>query len=337
MHILVTGHTGFKGTWLVIMLRELGFEVSGLALAAEENSLYSRSDLRSLLKVEKLVDIRKKDETLDAISEINPEFIFHLAAQPLVRESYRAPEETFQTNVIGTLNVLLGADKLADLKGLIAVTTDKVYENLEFSRPFSESDKLGGHDPYSASKAMADILAQTWHKSFRKYPISIARAGNVIGGGDISFERLVPDIIRSFQNGKPLQLRNPEAVRPWQHVLDCLDGYIRLFTEMLGRNELKVYNFGPEPQDFRTVLEVAQIFKQVGWPTASIQISKSDLHEATNLTLASEKAMRELHWGPKLHFETAVEWTILWEQLASKPDSNPLEITKRQVKEYFLY
>jgi CDP-glucose 4,6-dehydratase len=222
MHYLLTGHTGFKGTWLSLLLSSAGHEVSGISLNPVEGSLFSRVRPRDLLNADVRLDIRDAAAVHEQIARIAPDVVIHLAAQPLVRESYRDPRGTFDTNVWGTINVLEATRRTESVQATLIVTTDKVYRNDGRSTGYVESDPLGGHDPYSASKAMADLATQSWRASYPGTPIAIARAGNVIGGGDVSPDRLMPDLIAAFATGTPARIRNPRAIRPWQHVLDCL-------------------------------------------------------------------------------------------------------------------
>jgi len=333
MKILITGHTGFKGSWLTFLLKELGHELYGYALPPLKQSLFNESGLSKLYTREKYADIRDYQELLLSIKENSPDVIFHLAAQPLVRYSYSNPEETFTVNVDGTLNTLRAYEQSESTSSLIVITTDKVYRNDESGFPFNESDPLGGVDPYSTSKAMADLLTQSWSSSISNKRIAIARAGNVIGGGDFATDRLIPDLVRSIQEDRKPALRNPTSVRPWQHVLDCLNGYIHLLGASTAIEHGSAWNFGPEHQDYRTVRDVTtqfiSNFNLAGWEEAT----HDSLHEAKFLTLNSNKAMAELNWYNRLDFEEAVKWTAEWykDYLEGKP---AFEITNNQVSKF---
>ena len=224
MHFLITGHTGFKGAWLSMLLHARGHTVSGISLQPETNSLFIQANVQKFLERDIRCDINESSKLTSYFNETKPDVVIHLAAQALVRESYNNPITTFETNVMGTLNVMKASQQLRDLKGQLIVTTDKVYKNMNKTSGYVESEALGGQDPYSASKAMADIAAQSWLSSFDNPPTAIARAGNVIGGGDICADRLIPDLIQSYSNGSKPKLRAPNSIRPWQHVLDCLNG-----------------------------------------------------------------------------------------------------------------
>lgn len=315
MHVLVTGHTGFKGAWLTMMLRARGWEVSGLSLDPEPGSLFEVADVGSLMTQDHRVDIRDAGGVRSALRSISPDAVFHMAAQPLVRESYRDPRATIETNVIGTMNVLDAVREVGSSQGSLIVTTDKVYRNVNQVEGYVEDDPLGGHDPYSASKAMADLLTQSWTRSFGGPPTVIARAGNVIGGGDVSADRLLPDLLRSFNAGSPALIRYPNAVRPWQHVLDCLNGYCMLLDAVLsGSVSQEAWNFGPGVESFRTVAEVADAAAADWGPGASwVDISDADHpHEAELLALDAAAARSQLGWHDRLSFSDSVTWTVSW-------------------------
>lgn len=334
MHYLLTGHTGFKGSWLTLLLQQLGHEVSGIALDPEPGSLFSRLELQSTFRRDVRLDIRDKSALAKVMSEIHPDVVIHLAAQPLVRESYRDPIGTFETNALGTVNVLHALSGAPTLQGCLVVTTDKVYRNDGRLVGYLESDPLGGDDPYSASKVMADVAAQSWRVSFPGPPIAIARAGNVIGGGDTARDRLVPDLISAFTAEQPALIRNPSAVRPWQHVLDCLHGYLLLVDHVLKQGMEGEWNFGPDPAGMRTVEELATIAALTWGDGASWQPDDANHpHEAATLTLDASKARDELNWCDRLDFETAVRWTIDWQrQIAS--GASPLAVTRQQIETY---
>jgi CDP-glucose 4,6-dehydratase len=334
MHYLITGHTGFKGSWLSLMLQMQGHIVSGISLHPPRKSLFTQAELAGTFKYDFRIDIRMKEELTNAIYKINPDIIVHLAAQPLVLDSYKFPIETFETNVIGTLNVLEAAKKLENLQAALIITTDKVYKNLNHLRGYVETDELGGDDPYSASKAAADIAAQSWIKSFASAPMSIARAGNVIGGGDWGKDRLISDLINAYSSGQIPALRYPDAIRPWQHVLDCLSGYLKLIDFMIKNKTGGEWNFGPNLDDKFTVADltnrVAQHFEIKGkkWTLAD----GIHPHESNYLLLNSTKAHKELNWRDKYSFDESISSTIDWYKRAQY--SNHYELTLEQVKRY---
>jgi CDP-glucose 4,6-dehydratase len=313
LHYLVTGHTGFKGAWLTLLLKKKGHTVSGIALDPESGSLFETAHISELMQHDYRVDIRDRDKLSRAIKEIDPDVLIHLAAQPLVRRSYREPRETYETNVNGTLNVLEASQNLDNLKARLIITTDKVYKNVDRAEGYVETEALGGDDPYSSSKAMADLLTQSWVKSFPAMPTAIARAGNVIGGGDVCEDRLIPDAVRAFSSGKPLHIRYPDAVRPWQHVLDCLSGYLSLVDQLLLGGGEGEWNFGPGKESFVQVGEVSASAANLWGDAASIVIDEGDHpHEANLLSLDSAKAQTLLNWDNKLKYPLSLEWTISW-------------------------
>lgn len=331
MHYLVTGHTGFKGAWLTLLLKSQGHTVSGLSLDPLEGSLYERARVTELLENDRRVDIRDPEATATAIRDIAPEAVFHLAAQPLVRRSYADPRETFETNAMGTLNVLEAVSTTPSVAAQVIITTDKVYRNVDQREGYTESDPLGGDDPYSSSKAMADILTQSWVKSFPGVPTAIARAGNVIGGGDVSPDRLLPDLLNSYSTGTPASLRYPQAVRPWQHVLDCLNGYLALSDALLAGSGAGEWNFGPGEESFVPVGRVADITAELWGEGASWEAPGGQyLHEANLLALDSAKAIAELGWSNRLRFPASIEWTVDWyRSVASGKDAR--EVTLDQI------
>ena len=316
MHYLVTGHTGFKGSWLVMLLSTMGHKVSGIALDPERESLFNEAAVSNLLEFDYRLDIRDCVALSEAMLAIKPDVVIHLAAQPLVRYSYNNPIETFETNVMGTLNVLESTKSLADLQATLIITTDKVYRNVSKQSGYIEDDPLGGDDPYSASKAAADIATQSWVASFAKSPVAIARAGNVIGGGDWAEDRLIPDIFRSYKESKSPVLRNPHSIRPWQHVLDCLNGYLILVDSMINNSKAGEWNFGPDHLEKHSVSDVIEKFassSQVSSKAWSLDEGENP-KESNFLLLDSSKAREELGWQDFLTFDSAVEWTALWYQ-----------------------
>ena len=334
MHFLITGHTGFKGAWLCMLLRERGHDVSGISINAENDALFSRANIGRILKNDIRCDIRESTRLSLHFKEISPDVVIHLAAQALVRESYKHPIDTFETNVIGTLNVLRASQQLSALKAQLIITTDKVYKNTSKSSGYVETEALGGQDPYSASKAMADIATQSWLSCFENAPTAIARAGNVVGGGDVCADRLIPDLIRSYSSGLTPKLRAPNSVRPWQHVLDCLNGYLMLVDAVIQNKADGEWNFGPEENQSKSVADVANIAGAV-WGVEKNW--ENDLgnhpHEASMLMLNSNKARAELGWSDKLTFEESVKWTINWYKNVNA-GSDPLEETLKNIREF---
>ncbi|OGV52719.1 MAG: CDP-glucose 4,6-dehydratase [Lentisphaerae bacterium GWF2_52_8] len=314
--VLVTGHTGFKGSWLTLWLKMLGAEVSGFSLPP--NTKPNHWDILKLGIPQKLHDIRDLDALLAYIAKIKPEIIFHLAAQPLVLDSYEDPLKTWETNVMGTANVLESVRRSPSVKSAIIVTTDKCYENYEHDSGYSEEDRLGGHDPYSASKAAAELLTSSYRKSFfweaGSPLVASARAGNVIGGGDWSKYRLIPDACRSISAGETLEVRSPNATRPWQHALDCLSGYLLLGARLLnGKKDCAcAWNFGPTKDSNHAVSTVLDSFAQ-HWPDFKWQHVKTNSpHEAKLLYLDSSKARKVLNWKPAWNWEKSIAMTADW-------------------------
>lgn len=314
--VLVTGHTGFKGSWLALWLQELGASVSGLAIAPESHP--NHWDLLQLSIRDDRIDIRDMPSVAACVESIRPEIVFHLAAQPLVRRSYQDPLETWTTNVIGTANLLETCRNCPEVRAILVITTDKVYANKEWPWGYRETDRLGGHDPYSASKAAVELVADSYRKSFFSTPsgplLATARAGNVIGGGDWSADRLIPDLVRAVQLGESLEIRSPLATRPWQHVFDCLGSYLLLGQKLFeGRTECAdAWNIGPEPESNRTVEEVLAELKSY-WPRISWHKSREiQPHETNHLYLDSSKAMKLLGWQPVWSFKEGLSATAEW-------------------------
>jgi CDP-glucose 4,6-dehydratase len=316
--VLVTGHTGFKGSWLCEVLLARGAVVSGLALAPDTTpALFEQLGLAGRMD-HALGDIRDAEFVAARVRAVRPEVVLHLAAQPLVRRSYREPLETWATNVMGTAHVLDAVRALDAPCAVVVVTTDKVYENREWEHPYRETDPLGGHDPYSASKAGTELVAASWRKAFfagSGVRLATARAGNVIGGGDWSEDRILPDLARAFGAGQPLLVRNRHAVRPWQHVLDPLEGYLLLAERLAGPDAVRVeegFNFGPEPADQRSVgalVEAARQHWAGDWTDATDPAAP---HEAGQLALSIERARMVLGWQPRWDFARAVAETVGW-------------------------
>ncbi|MEM3585167.1 MAG: CDP-glucose 4,6-dehydratase [Candidatus Woesearchaeota archaeon] len=318
--VLVTGHTGFKGAWLSIWLTKLGAKVVGFSLPKSDNDyIYKRSELKKIIFSDIKGDIRNYKKLKAVFDKYKPEVVFHLAAQPLVRSSYDIPLETFQVNTLGTANVLECIRKSRSVKAAVLVTTDKCYKNKETHLPYKETDELGGYDPYSASKACAEIVIESYRNSFfknSKVGIASARAGNVLGGGDFGRDRLIPDCIKSLRSGKPIQIRNPSAIRPWQYILDVLYGYLLLGKRLLeGRKEFaEAWNFGPEQNSIIPVRRVVDLVIKTWGSGSWIDVSKQNepKHEALLLNLDITKAKKKLKWKPKLTIKENIEKTVSW-------------------------
>ena len=344
--VWLSGHTGFKGAWLAQWLLELGADVHGFALEPPtEPALFNQLGLARHLR-HQIADIRDPAAVRESVKKSQPDFVFHLAAQPLVRLSYEQPLETYATNVMGTAHVL---EALRDLKNpcaAVLITTDKCYENREWLYGYREEDPLGGYDPYSSSKAAAEIAIAAWRRSFfKKHPVKIAsaRAGNVIGGGDWSPDRIVPDCIRALEKNQPIPVRNPNATRPWQHVLEPLSGYLWLAASLAGQNSAlrtphsaleSAFNFGPAHEANRTVGElVTEVLKY--WPGR--WEDKSDpkaVHEAGLLQLSTDKAHALLDWSPVWPFPAAVERTVAWYRETAADPRSARARAGRQIEQY---
>lgn len=341
--VLVTGHTGFKGAWLSEWLLALGADVWGLALEPLEPSLFSQLGLAQRLH-HSIGDIRDPAAVARTMREARPEYVFHLAAQPLVRLSYAQPVDTYATNVLGTIHVLETLRSLASPCAAVFVTTDKCYENLETARSYREEDPLGGHDPYSSSKGACEIAIASWRRSFfrnHRVKIASARAGNVIGGGDWALDRIVPDCVRALQRHETIKVRNPASTRPWQHVLEPLSGYLWLAACLMdphlapGTGTLdSAFNFGPMPEATRTVAELVETALS-HWPGHWQDCRDPNaVHEAQLLSLAIDKARIQLGWGPTWDFAATVQQTITWYRKASEPSFQAGSLTRAQISAY---
>ncbi|MDO8307665.1 MAG: CDP-glucose 4,6-dehydratase [Actinomycetota bacterium] len=313
MHYLVTGHTGFKGTWLALMLHARGHQVSGIALDPVDGALYTDAGVHEVMTHDLRIDVCDAPALTRAVDELAPDAVVHLAAQALVRESYLDPMGTFRTNVNGTLNLLDATRAAGSVRAQLIITTDKVYRNDSRTRGYVETDPLGGRDPYSASKAMADLATQSWAASFDCPPTAIARAGNVVGGGDACRDRLLVDLQRGFAGGVAVPVRFPDAVRPWQHVLDCLNAYLVLVDALLEGSGQGEWNVAPESQDLVTVGRVADSAASMwGDGAAWIHVPGDHPHEAELLALDASKLRRELGWRERLPFAEGLSWTVDW-------------------------
>lgn len=338
--VLVTGHTGFKGAWLSLWLSQLGARVYGFSLPAEPLSLYHLVNIKADLESEFLGDITHFETFRTFIQSTQPDIILHLAAQSLVHKSYREPLSTFETNIMGTAHLLESGRGLSNLKSIVVVTTDKVYENKEQGQAFKESDPVGGHDPYSTSKACAELITASYIKSFiqknEKFNVATARAGNVIGGGDFCENRLVPDLVRALKNSTLLEIRSPQSIRPWQHVLEPLSGYLELAEKLAYDSHVSgAWNFGPHTEAERSVHEVVKILQKF-FPILQVEIitTKPSLHEAQTLKLDIAKATSNLAWKPRLDFEQTIQWCASWYQnyLVRKMDLK--QMTLDQISAY---
>jgi CDP-glucose 4,6-dehydratase len=314
--VLITGHTGFKGSWLALWLHELGAKVTGVALDPDAASAHW--SLLSLPIIDERCDIRDGADVGRVMAAAQPEIVFHLAAQSLVRRSYRSPLDTWSTNVMGTANVLEAARSQPSVRALVVVTTDKCYENKEWSWGYRESDRLGGHDPYSASKASAELVAASYRSSFfnsKASPLlATARAGNVIGGGDWSEDRLIPDLIRAIKNDQSLEIRCPNATRPWQHVLEALSGYLMLGQRLLSGDIAcaDAWNFGPQREDNRSVFEILEHLERQ-LPSMRWHVTNQvQPHETSQLYLESAKARSSLYWRPVWNLDSTLLRTADW-------------------------
>jgi CDP-glucose 4,6-dehydratase len=339
--VFLTGHTGFKGTWMTILLKELGADVAGYALPPDTDR--SHFDLLGLSsKIRHIVgDIRDKEHLHSAMQDFRPEYVFHLAAQALVRKSYSDPEYTFDTNVMGSVNLLEAVRACDSVRSLIYVTSDKCYENVEWIWGYRENDTLGGHDPYSASKAAAEVVFSAYRRSYFQHRANFgaasARAGNVIGGGDWSADRIVPDCMRAIEKNVTMQMRNPKATRPWQHVLEPISGYI-LLAGKLYQNPKDFggsWNFGPSSSEIRTVAEVAQtLVKHMGHGQIAIHEPTPSQHEANLLQLNCDKAAQILGWRPRWNVDQTLAATAEWYKVYFE-GHDVTSITRSQILRYF--
>ncbi len=321
--VFITGHTGFKGTWLTALLHTLGVRIKGYALEPEDSKPFHDLFLGYNLCESVIGDIRDKEKLALEISSFQPDYIFHLAAQPLVLRSYEIPAETFEINVVGTANLLESVRTLEKKCSIVVITTDKVYENKEQDILYKEGDRLGGYDPYSASKACTEIVVDAFRASFfnvsnfgfHQKAVASARAGNVIGGGDWSKNRIIPDTAKALLNNETIKLRNPGAVRPWQHVLEPLAGYLILGAYLYDHPSVfsGPFNFGPYPEDHLTVRELVELAIEV-WGTGTIEANApgNKPHEANLLQLDISKAVNELKWIPRLNAREAIHWALEW-------------------------
>lgn len=333
--ILITGHTGFKGTWLSQMLAQLQCQIIGVSLPPEEGSLYTQIIDKRMYK-EYFLNIQDQESFISVLRGEDPDLIFHLAAQAIVIKAYDDPLETMKTNITGTINLLSAIPELVRLKGIVVVTSDKVYRNDETKKAFIESDPLGGKDPYSASKAAVEIILEAWRHlpqiKARKIKIVSVRSGNVVGGGDRAENRLIPDLVRGALTEQEVCIRNPDSVRPWQHVLDTNDGYIKVAERILQGSEIsQTFNFGPSEASRLMVSEMASIFASHWGPSCRYRFSNSEIDlEMKYLWLDSSYARTELGWRNKLDAKESIKWVIEIE----KSKKNIHEKIEQQIREY---
>ena len=342
--VFLTGHTGFKGSWLALWLARLGAQIRGYALdPCTEPNLVNLASVGNIVE-DVRGDVRDYAKLEASMAEFAPEVVFHLAAQPIVRRSYVDPVGTYGTNVMGTVHLMEAIRKTPSVRAVVCVTTDKCYQNQEWIWPYRETDPLGGHDPYASSKACAEIVSAAYRSSFfpierlheHRVALATARAGNVIGGGDWSEDRLVPDLIRGFRSGQPVLIRRPNAIRPWQHVLDPLHGYLMLAQELLAQPArfASAYNFGPSDEDVWPVERIAtKLVRMWGDGASWVRDSVPSVHEDQVLRLDASKARVELGWQPRLKIEAALEWTMGWYR-AWNQGANMAEFTRTQIIEY---
>lgn len=341
--VLITGHTGFKGSWLSIWLNDIGAKVAGYSL--EPNTKPNNYELCHLNeKIDSNIgDLRDESSLRKALKKNRPEIIFHLAAQPIVRLSYDEPKMTYETNIMGLINLFEAARETESVRAIVVITSDKCYENKEWEWGYRETDELGGYDPYSSSKACAEIVTKSYRRSFFNLPnrnvlVASTRAGNVIGGGDWSPDRIIPDIMRAIQDNQILELRFPNAERPWQHVLEPLAGYLKLGAYLLSERESfqGAWNFGPAPSEVLTVEELVKCAYKCWGLDVNYRINNtnSDLHESNYLQLDSSKAYRKLKWKAILSVREAVCFTIDWYKHYYENRSDAFELCQSQINKY---
>jgi CDP-glucose 4,6-dehydratase len=342
--VLLTGHTGFKGSWLALWLEQMGAVVTGFALAPPTSpSLFELAGVGAGMD-DRRGDLRDLDALAEVLAESPAEIVLHLAAQPLVREGYRDPLGTYSSNVMGTLNLLEAIRQVGGVRACVLVTTDKVYANREWLWPYRESEALGGHDPYSSSKACCELLAQSYIASFfpadrhheHGLAIATARAGNVLGGGDFAPERLIPDVLKAWSAGEPVILRSPHAVRPWQHALEPLAGYLQLAQHLYehGTAYAGAWNFGPSEADMCSVGDVVALVQQQ-WPgqAPTLRVEPSELHEAGLLRLDSSQAKARLGWQSRWPLDVCIKQTVAW-HLAWRRGADMRAFTVEQLNHY---
>lgn len=337
--VFLTGHTGFKGAWLSVLLSDWGGQVYGYALEAEARSIYRSAGVEQLLAHSEIANVCNLDHLIESLEASRAEIVFHMAAQPLVRLSYREPVETYTTNVMGTVNLLEACRRVATVKTVVIVTSDKCYENREWVWGYRETEAMGGHDPYSNSKGCAELVTAAYRDSFLRTAgirVGSGRAGNVIGGGDYSADRLMPDLIRSIIDGKNAEIRNPAAIRPWQHVLEPLSGYVRLAERLSGEDGdayTEGWNFGPGSTGDRNVRDVVEATSRHWGAGAWRHDDAKYEYEANYLKLDSSKSRMRLNWQPRWGFDTTIGKTVEWYK-AEANRSDMLAITRLQINDY---
>ncbi|MDD5177602.1 MAG: CDP-glucose 4,6-dehydratase [Sterolibacterium sp.] len=338
--VFLTGHTGFKGSWLALWLNRLGAEVTGYALPPPTSpSLFETAGVGSILARSHVADVRNLDALGAAVRAAQPEIVFHLAAQPIVRASYQEPVATYATNVMGTVHLLEALRGVGSLRAALIITSDKCYENREWAWGYRENEAMGGHDPYASSKGCAELVTAAYRRSFFAAGlagIASARAGNVIGGGDWAVDRLLPDLVRAFSAGRPVTLRSPGAIRPWQHVLEPLAGYLLLAEHLCGDNQAFVggWNFGSRDEDTLSVGEVVAKVATLWGECARWNIDTSPQpHEANYLKLDCSLARDRLGWKPRLNLDLALSWTLDW-YLAQRSGADMREFSNAQLESY---
>lgn len=339
--VFLTGHTGFTGSWASIWLNQLGCEVFGYSLEPETTpNLFTEAKVGELVSG-RIGDIRDFETLKSEMVKFQPDLVLHLAAQPLVRRSYRIPKETFEINAQGTANLLEAARGILSIKGILCITTDKVYKNLETDHKYVETDELGGLDPYSASKAAAELIIASYRSSFNgsaaELPvIAVARGGNIIGGGDWSEDRLIPDFIRAYDSNRALEIRFPNSTRPWQHVISLVDGYFSILVGMIGKDSAsynQAFNLGPLGEDSISVSQVlSEISKHL--PGVKVVSQETSLHEAANLGLDSELAMKSFGWSTKWNNSVALEKTADWFVKHKLGNISAYQICLEQIKDW---
>jgi len=337
--VFVTGHTGFKGSWLCMWLHELGAEVKGVALEPPTTpSLFNEARVAELVGSE-IGDIRDLGRVTQSIHDFQPEILIHMAAQPLVRYSYDAPIETYAVNVLGTAHVLEAAKTCGSIKSVVSVTTDKCYENKEWVWAYRENEPMGGHDPYSSSKGCAELVTASYRRSYYEQKgigLASARAGNVVGGGDWALDRLIPDILRAFEKEQPVVIRSPSATRPWQHVLEPLSGYLALAQRLFEKpgDFAEGWNFGPNEEDAKPVSWILDRMVDA-WPGSSWQLDQvtNNPHEANYLKLDISKAKSKLHWQPTWDLKHTLENIVQWHRAWLSGDDMQ-EFSKNEINEF---
>jgi CDP-glucose 4,6-dehydratase len=337
--VFVTGHTGFTGSWACIWLNQIGCEVFGYSLEPETTpNLFSEAEVGKLVNG-KIADIRNYETLREEITKFQPDLVLHLAAQPLVRRSYRIPRETFEVNAQGTANVLEAIRGVDSIKGVLCITTDKVYKNFETDRQYVETDELGGQDPYSASKAAAELIIASYRSSFgtagTAFPVvAVARGGNIIGGGDWSEDRIIPDFMRAYESNKALEIRFPKSTRPWQHVISLVDGYLSILEGMLSPNAMdfdQAFNLGP--MDNNSV-SVSELLSMLSNHIAGVEVleGSTDFHEAGKLGLNSSLATKTFGWTPKWTTAQSIEATAYWYKAFLAKDKQARQLCLDQIE-----